>query len=197
MINSMQSPMSGFKLNLGGVGGPSMYEIGYNSSPGGSVANVIRNTIDKYHANLTAQQEQNYKLAQIKAQGDIGFGNDVRMYDYKQAAEQAAAQKIAELNNQLPNSGVRKVSVDGRDVFLQDRYDDKGVLSSHDVSPASLPTLENFAAQQAIESLKNGGVKSPLQDGINGSVPKAGGSMTTEEKIRALADMYNKERGSK
>lgn len=61
MIGAANSPMSQFR-GVGSGDGPSMYDIGYNGSPGGAVSNALKMTIDRYHQNLAAQQEQTNKL---------------------------------------------------------------------------------------------------------------------------------------
>lgn len=76
MIGASSSPMSMF----GGVGtgsGPSMYEIGYNGSPGGAVSNALRATIDKYHATLASQQDQQNKIGLLDHEAALKRSNVV------------------------------------------------------------------------------------------------------------------------
>lgn len=80
MLGAANSPLSRFG---NGSSGPSMYEIGYNGSPGGAVSNALRSTIDRYHANLQSAQEQADQLARTQAAGQTTLGNEKAMFDYK------------------------------------------------------------------------------------------------------------------
>jgi hypothetical protein len=58
-------------FNIMPQGGPSMYEIGYNSGPGGNIANAIKGTIDKYHSTIASQQAQQDKMGLIKYEDQV------------------------------------------------------------------------------------------------------------------------------
>lgn len=67
MIGANSSPMSMF-----GGGGDAFQRgmvIGNANSPFSSVAEALKNTVDKYNSHLSMQQEQQNKLEQIKATG--------------------------------------------------------------------------------------------------------------------------------
>jgi hypothetical protein len=85
MIGSNNSPMSRFR-GIGNGSGPSMYEIGYRGSPGGSVADALHSTIAKYDAHRSAQQEQTNKLALLKEQYGMMGDNSIALADAKRKA---------------------------------------------------------------------------------------------------------------
>lgn len=171
MIGSNNTPMSMFR-GVGTGSGPSMYDIGYNGSPGGAVSNALRATIDKYHSNLAAQQEHQNKIGEIQAQSQASFGNETNLIDYKNKSEAARLATINANNAAQPNSGIRTVNVGGRKVYLQDYTDEHGLHVSKEVQPAPLLTIQNMVAQKMNDS----GVStlpdnSPniIQQGANGS----------------------------
>lgn len=158
MIGANNSPLNQFSPNSSG---PSMYEIGLNGGPGGAVSNALRQTIDRYHSNLDAQQEQASRMAQIAASSQAALGNERSMVDYKNTAELNKTASINALNKTLPNSGLRTVDVGGRTVYLQDQADDSGRVVTKEVQPAPLMTMDQILAQKMQAADANGG-GSPL-----------------------------------
>lgn len=164
MIGANNSPLSMFTGQS--PNGPSMYQIGYNSGPGGTANAALLATIDRYHANLDAQQQQSIKLAQIDAESGAGLKKEEALTDYKSTADKNKVDAINAANNSLPNGGVDEVNLDGRKIFLKKQLDNSGVMTTNNVQPTPSMTFEQLIAQSA----QNTAAKQPQ----NGIVPIPG-----------------------
>jgi len=116
MIGAANSPMSMFT-----GGGNDAFQrgmmIGSVNSPATAIGNALKGTLDKYNAHLSAQQEQQNKLAQINATSQASLNNDKAMLDYKRQGAINIPDPDAQgpFTQQDPNTGkffVRGTTID-------------------------------------------------------------------------------------
>lgn len=171
MIGAANSPMSMFT----GGGGDAFQQgmmIGNTNSPASTVADALKNVVDRYHQNLAAQQEHQNKLEEINAQGNAGFGKDAALINYRNTAEMNKMKSINDANSSQPNSGIRTVDVGGRKVYLQDYLDENGRRVSKEIQPAPLLTLQNLVAQNMqgnMNVIPDQGGQNMIQQGASGA----------------------------
>ena len=156
MIGQANSPMSKF-TGVGTGSGPSMYEIGYNGSPGGAISNALRATIDRYHATLDAQQQQAAKMAEMQAQGQATLGNEKAIFDYKRQNAQPdpdAAGPFTQVDPKTGKAFVRSTT-----------YDAATGQNKVGWSPVSPNAPENIKQEVMNEAMR------PILDQMRGTQP--------------------------
>lgn len=83
MIGANNNPMSLFVPGGGGEAFNRGLAIGDANSPASSVAQALQATVDRYHQQMDAQQQQQNSLALAQGKGAIDLGNEKALVDYK------------------------------------------------------------------------------------------------------------------
>lgn len=163
MIGSRNSPLSMF--DGGGDAFQRGMVIGNANSPFSTVADALRNTVDKYNAHLGAQQEQANKLDLIKQQYGMQGQNLISgiREKYNQSTPQLSPAEAA-IDPMHPEDPKFIRNVGGVQMYPQPMYDAYGRIKGYKyVNPRALSMMDiigtggggdNTADAQAAATLK-------------------------------------------
>lgn len=179
----MVGPLNQFNVQPNS-GGRSMYDIGYASGPGGNVAAALAGTIDKYHQNIAAQQENENKRGLMKYENQLKFphrydasGNPLAAFQMGAPRPDAAKPQIhvqdvsLDANNpdmvspftfsstEDPETGEMKYStpiIAPRDIYTKKRQDDR--------NKARIESAKSAQEEQVLREQANQKIRAALQN---------------------------------
>lgn len=196
MIGVNNSPLNMF--TGGSSNGPSMYQIGYAGGPGGGINAALNSTIDRYHANLDAQNEQTNKLAQIQASSGADLGKEKALIDYKRQnipadPDTKGPQIIKDPTtgkffyaNHTPDSATGQMKVAWTPVTNSPPTDEKKIFENNLYGPLNNPPASPIPGVQAAPAV----APNIIQQGANGAVADSTGQQTDKrsQAVKILTD---------
>lgn len=150
MIGANASPMSMFT----GDGGQAFQRgmiIGNANSPFSSVAEALKNTLDKYNSHLSAQQDQQDKMDLIKQQYGLQGDNLIKgiQTKYQQSAPQLSPEQ-SQIDPMHPEDPKFMRDVAGVKMYPQPVYDTYGRVKGYKyVNPRALSMMDMLNSNDA------------------------------------------------